>query len=144
CKAIELSFTNRGNLFVAQAIHSAPGRIGVDSKRGIQPALPYVMSQSHAAVARLWPSGPRATPPETLNQNRRGTRAWIFCGVRSRPSILRTFLNTCRIKKDVCCGSIPSIRAIFARFLSELDVSCDPLGATSNIGKKKLSGFTLN
>jgi len=45
-------------------------------------------------------------------QNTRDTRAAISCGVRSRPNILRTFLKTCRIRNDVCWGSMPSTLAM--------------------------------
>lgn len=61
---------------------------------------------------------PSSHSPTASNQNTRGTRAEIFCGVRSRPNILRTFLNTWRIRNDVCWGSTPSILAISFTSLS--------------------------
>ncbi len=48
----------------------------------------------------------------TLVQKTRGTRAAIFCGVRSRPSVLRTLLKTCRIRYEARLGSIPSTLAM--------------------------------
>src|SRR5262249_57348750 len=47
-----------------------------------------------------------------LTQKTRGTRAEIFCGVRSRPTILRTFPQTYRMENEVFAGSTPSIRAM--------------------------------
>ena len=67
------------------------------------------MARSRGGTLAL---SPRNHSPRMLNQNRRGTLAWIVCGVRSRPIILRTFLNTCRIRSDDCLGSTPSILGI--------------------------------
>ena len=72
-------------------------------------------ARSRGGIFAFWS---KSHIPRVLNQNRRGTRAWIFCGVRSRPTILRTLLNTWRIRKGARLGSIPSIRAMLNASLS--------------------------
>ena len=64
----------------------------------------------------FWPSNHSLI---AFTQKTRGTRAIIFCGVRSFPNILWTCLNTNLIRNEVFLGSIPSTRAM----LPPLDVA---------------------
>jgi len=68
----------------------------------------------------FWPSSHSVN---TVAQKTRGTRAAIFCGVRSRPSAFRTCLKTYRIRKLVRFGSTPCILVIVhsAKLSSLLD-----------------------
>src|SRR5215472_6543596 len=95
------------------------------------PTLTAVRSRtnerSFCETPAFWPSNHSVS---TFTQKARGTRARIFCGVKSRPTTLRTFANTCRIKNGVCFGSTPSILAmIYSVLLAEPVFPCCALTA---------------
>jgi len=92
-EAFKAPAVDGGDLVVGTPVHSAAGRIGVDSERASDAHRRPQYHQRPQALGTfaLWPSSHSVS---AYAQKTRGTRAAIFCGIRSRPSIFRTFLNT--------------------------------------------------